>query len=67
MYYIYDKYDYTDEPLHIQKHTLVGEGLMKAICGINLIFNTIINSAYPIDVKICKGCNKEYSKILMEK
>lgn len=68
MNYIYDNHD--DEAwlhLHIQKYTLIGDGLMKAICGVSSNLNKVVNSNYPIDVIICEDCSKEYSKILKEK
>ena len=45
--------------MHVQAHTVTGEPLMAALCGIDHQFNRSINAPWGLGRKICKNCRRE--------
>lgn len=58
MKYIYER-GKLNRKMHIQKVTTSGEMLMKAICDIDLNFNSTINAPFTLGRGVCKKCKRK--------
>ena len=57
MRYIYEG-NKSRRVMHIQKFNKIGEGIMQALCNIDLPFNRSINTPFALGRKICSNCNR---------